>query len=248
MMNNKEKKSFILRTAATVLIALVVLSIIRTLIIHQDLLRSDFSYMLFIQEAVFSIISALIITLLLFLSLREDLKKINIKAHNYAFTDGLTGLYNRHYLNDFLEKFDVLQKENSMFAVIFIDIDKFKEINDTIGHLAGDCILKSLALRLKYLTQDADILCRYGGEEFVIICSDISEENIVQKAQKIREEIQNSIFECEHVNITISIGLSFGKKGYDINSVINEADEALYIAKKSGRNCLIVFDNKKEAA
>lgn len=245
MLSTKEKKSLILRAGTIVLIALIVLSIIRTLVLYQDLLRSNFSYMIFIQEAVFSIVSAVLITLSLSLSLKDDLRKINIKAIGYAFTDGLTGLYNRHYLNDFLEKFNILQKENSMFAVVFIDIDKFKDINDTLGHLVGDCILKSLAIRLKSLTSDADILCRYGGEEFVIICNDVSKKYIVQKVEKIREDIQNSTFECDYAKITISIGFSFGKKGDDINSVLNEADEALYKAKNSGRNCVSLFENQK---
>lgn len=244
MLSAKERKKLIIKATSTVVIVLVLLSIIRTLILHEDLLRSDFAYVLFVKEFLFSIITATLVALCLLLIIKEDFQKINQKAINYAFTDGLTGLYNRHYLNDFLEKFDIFQKENTLFAVVFTDIDKFKEINDTMGHLTGDCILKCLAKSLKSLTRETDILCRYGGEEFLIIYDKISKNDIVQKAQKIRKDIQNSIFECEHHNITVSIGVSFGKKGDDINIIIKEADEALYIAKNSGRNCVRVFDKE----
>lgn len=248
MLNFKEKKNIIFKIISAVLITLIVMSVVRTFSIYQDSFGSEFIYTLFMKEVVFSIITAAIVAFFICLILRDDFKRMNNKANNYAFTDGLTGLYNRHYLNDFLEKFDALQKEKALFAVAFIDIDRFKDINDTSGHLTGDCILKHLANKLKSLTRSTDMLCRYGGEEFVIIYNDVSRDDIVQKVEKIREEVQNTIFTCEHRQITISIGVSFGQKGDDINVIINEADEALYIAKRSGRNYVKVFEDKKEAA
>jgi diguanylate cyclase (GGDEF)-like protein len=242
MLSVKERKKLILKMLSTVLVVLIFLSIIKILVIYKDLFSREFIYTLFIKEVVFSIVSAVIVALLLFFILEKAFKKINKRALNYAFTDGLTGLYNRHYLEDFLEKFDIFQKENSFFAIAFIDIDKFKYINDETGHLSGDCILKCLANKLKSLVRDTDMLCRYGGEEFVIIYNEVSKKDIELKVEKIRVEIENSIFKCDYSKITISIGLSFGQKGDDINMVLKEADEALYMAKNDGRNCVKIFD------
>ncbi len=246
MLSIKEKKSLILRVVAVVLAALILLSIIRILIIYEELPNSNLVYLLFIKEIIFSMVSALFIAVLIYIIIKEDVQKINTKAVNYAFTDGLTGLYNRHYLNDFLQKFKILHKKDSVFAVAFIDIDKFKEINDTLGHITGDCILRCLALKLKSLTRATDILCRYGGEEFVIIYSDISKEDIEEKMQQIRVSVQNMSFKCDRTDITISIGLSFGKKGDDINKILQESDEALYMAKNAGRNCVKLFDKEED--
>ena len=124
---------------------------------------------------------------------------------------------------------------------MFIDIDKFKQVNDTLGHATGDCMLKILALKLKSSVRPSDILCRYGGEEFIIIISDISKERALAKAEQIRVDIQDMIFDCKQQSITISVGLSFGSRDDDINQVIEESDQALYIAKESGRNCVKVF-------
>ncbi|MGE4420179.1 MAG: GGDEF domain-containing protein [Sulfurimonas sp.] len=236
MITNEEKRKLVFKVVTTILATLLPLSALRVLLIHGNL-----TFMLFIKEMLFSIVFGFIVVLILYMTTKKEIKEINSKARNYAFRDALTGLYNRHYLNDFLAKFKRLHKKESIFAVAFIDIDKFKEINDTLGHEAGDCILRCLALKLKSLTRSTDILCRYGGEEFVIIYNDTSKKEMFEKMEQIRESIQNSSFECEHTNITISIGLSFGKKEDDINEILQEADKALYMAKNAGRNCVKIF-------
>ena len=236
MITNEEKRKLVFKVVTTILATLLPLSALRVLLIHGNL-----TFMLFIKEMLFSIVFGFIVVLILYMTTKKEIKEINSKARNYAFRDALTGLYNRHYLNDFLAKFKRLHKKESIFAVAFIDIDKFKEINDTLGHEAGDCILRCLALKLKSLTRSTDILCRYGGEEFVIIYNDTSKKEMFEKMKQIRESIQNSSLECEHTNITISIGLSFGKKEDDINEILQEADKALYMAKNAGRNCVKIF-------
>ncbi|MFA5233549.1 MAG: GGDEF domain-containing protein [Sulfurimonas sp.] len=236
MITNEEKKRLVFKAVIIILATLLPLSALRVLLIHGNL-----TFMLFIKEMLFSIVFGFIVALILYMTTKKEIKQINAKARNYAFRDALTGLYNRHYLNDFLTKFKRLHKRESIFAVAFIDIDKFKEINDTLGHEAGDCILRCLALKLKSLTRSTDILCRYGGEEFVIIYNDISKKEMFEKMEQIRESIQNTSFKCGHTNITISIGLSFGKKEDDINEVLQEADKALYMAKNAGRNCVKIF-------
>lgn len=242
MITNKEKRKLVLKVVTIILTALVFLSIFRVLFIYGSV-----TYIFFIKEFVFSIISALFVILILYIVTKKEFLKIHTKVRNYAFTDGLTGLYNRHYLNDFLQKFSVLQKKDSFFAVAFIDIDKFKEINDMLGHEAGDCILKCLALKLKSLTRSTDILCRYGGEEFLIIYNDISKEDMLEKMEQIREEVQHHHFKCKHTNITVSIGVSLGNKDDGINRVMQESDKALYIAKSAGRNCVKLFEKEQKS-
>ena len=241
MTSYKERRELISKVIIITLTAIILLSIIRVLLIHDNLLKNDFIHVLIFKEICFSILSAGFIFLILYIMINEEIRKINTKALNYAFRDALTGLYNRHYLNDFLKNFTTLNKKDSIFAVAFIDIDKFKEINDTYGHNTGDCILKSLALKLRSLISSEDILCRYGGEEFVIIYSDIYKDDIVKKMNNIKESVQNMQFNCKHKSITISIGLSFGKNGDNIDKIMQESDKALYMAKRAGRNCVKIF-------
>lgn len=217
---------------------------IRALLLCSNSIESSLTYLFVLKEMVISILTALFLSTILYLMMGKEIQIVKTKVVNYAFTDGLTGLYNRHYLNDFLEKFTSLRKEDSNFTVVFIDIDKFKEVNDKFGHMTGDCVLKSLALKLKSLTRKKDILCRYGGEEFVIIYSDISKEDSLEKAEGIRESVQNMLFKCKQANITVSVGLSFGSRDDDINRVMEESDQALYMAKNAGRNCVKVFTPK----
>lgn len=241
MISYKEKKQLILKTATIILITLIILSIGRVIALNDTSLETTHIYTLSIQEFYLSAISTIFVVSILYLFINRELHKVSKKANNYAFTDALTGLYNRHYLNNFLDKFTSLRKDDTNFAVVFIDIDNFKLINDTLGHLVGDCILKHLALQLKSLTRSKDILCRYGGEEFIIILSDISKENALEKAEQTRAAIENIIFDCKKKTITISVGLSFGDNKSDINESIQEADKALYMAKDAGKNCVKVF-------
>ena len=246
MISNKEKKQLILKILSVVLVTLIILSIGRVIALNDAPLDTIHLYTLSIQEFYFSAISTVFLVSILYLFTNRELHKVNKKANNYAFTDALTGLYNRHYLNNFLEKFTALRKDDANFAVLFIDIDKFKLVNDTLGHIAGDCILKILASKLKSLTRSKDILCRYGGEEFVMILSDISKENALDKANQIRASVQDMLFDCEQQSITISVGLSFGSKNTDISQIMQEADKALYVAKDAGRNCVKVFNAEYE--
>ena len=243
MISYKEKKQLILKTLSVILITLIILSIGRVIALNDALLDSMHVYTLAIQEFYFSAISTVFLVSILYLFTNRELHRVNKKAVNYAFTDALTGLYNRHYLNNFLEKFTALRKDDANFAVLFIDIDKFKLVNDTLGHITGDCILKILASKLKSLTRSEDILCRYGGEEFIMILSDISNENAFNKANHLRTTVQDMLFDCKQQSITISVGLSFGSNNTDINQIMNEADKALYDAKDAGRNCVKVFNS-----
>ncbi|PHQ66012.1 MAG: GGDEF domain-containing protein [Sulfurimonas sp.] len=242
MISYQEKKHLIYKIIFIILSALVVLSVIRVLLFHYNAENSAFLYNFIVKEFLFSLSSVLFIVFTLYVFMKEEVKQINSKAMTYAFTDALTGLNNRHYLNSFLEKFSAVRKYNSNFAVVFIDIDRFKLVNDTLGHSTGDCILKSLALSLQSVIRPGDILCRYGGEEFVIVFCDIFKEDALSKVEQIRDSIEKRTFECKEQKITISAGISFGSKDNDINEVMEHSDKALYMAKDAGRNCVKVYN------
>jgi diguanylate cyclase (GGDEF)-like protein len=246
MISKEEKKYLIFKITIIIFITLTILSAIRVLFFNSASLDGSMLYIFFIKEMLLSLVSTVFVIAILYIMTKNRIQNINNRAVNYAYTDGLTGLYNRHYLNDFLKKFTPLHKEDTNFAVAFIDIDRFKDINDTLGHGTGDCILKCLALKLKSLTREKDILCRYGGEEFIIIYSDITKKATLEKMEHIRVIVQEMLFNCDHKSITISIGLSFGEKNDDINKIIQESDKALYFAKEAGRNCVKVFAKEYE--
>ena len=246
MISTKEKRYLIFRIIFISLLVLGILFLIRILYINQYLEDSDLVYVNMTREILFSLTSMFITGVVLYKVIKTDIQKINEKAINYAFTDVLTGLYNRRYLNDFLEKFTSLRKEDANFAIAFIDIDNFKKVNDTLGHTTGDCILKYFALKLQSLTRSKDIICRYGGDEFIIVLSDISAKDAFEKLEEIRVTSQNMLFHCKQESITISAGLSFGSRGDDINMVMEKADRALYAAKDAGRNCVKAFTSQYE--
>ena len=171
--------------------------------------------------------------------LREANKTIDIKnkeLESLANTDKLTGLYNRHKIDEVLN--DELNRSSrtlSTFGVILIDIDYFKRVNDTYGHQMGDAFLIEFSKILKLNSRKTDIVGRWGGEEFMIICIETNLDGILSLAQSLRKEIESFSFNVnEHK--TASFGVSVYKKNENINSMIKRADDALYRAKENGRN------------
>lgn len=159
---------------------------------------------------------------------------------NSNFTDSMTGLNNRKFLDYYMNKNrnNLLTKS---ISIIIIDIDYFKKYNDNYGHIEGDKIIKEVASTLKNSVRKSDITIRYGGEEMVLILSDISLNNTEMIVQKIQTNLKNKKIEHKYSEVsnilTISIGIYNTKfSGQDIYSLINKADMALYKAKKGGRN------------
>ncbi len=156
-----------------------------------------------------------------------------------ASMDELTGIYNRRGCMERLGNGD------RRYALLFIDIDHFKEINDTYGHEAGDRVLKEVARVIASHIRKDDILCRYGGEEFLLFVANASEEQARVIAEKLRKHIQ--IHEFEGIGkVTVSIGIAIRERNESIGSLINRADKNLYVAKKSGRNMVITDSTKEE--
>ncbi|MFP4498226.1 MAG: sensor domain-containing diguanylate cyclase [Vulcanimicrobiota bacterium] len=154
-----------------------------------------------------------------------------------AITDGLTGLYLHRYFQERLsEELESARRNNTPLALVMIDADHFKALNDTMGHPEGDACLKTLADLMKMYTRDTDIVCRIGGDEFTILLKEIDKRNAVQKAEAIRQAVQSK-FHNNPVQITTSIGLAcFPEDADNKKDLIAAADAALYKSKKLGRN------------
>ncbi|MBJ8553203.1 sensor domain-containing diguanylate cyclase [Acinetobacter bereziniae] len=161
-------------------------------------------------------------------------KRISTLNH-YVNTDPLTGLYNRRGMELHIER---LMKSNIPFAIIAVDIDYFKKINDQYGHEKGDMVLKRTAQHIKDCVRNIDICCRIGGEEFVIL-SPIDSQNLsINIAERIRQLLEKS--PIDHIPaVTVSIGIAHWPEiSTDIHKVFKAADEYLYLAKAEGRNCI----------
>lgn len=168
-------------------------------------------------------------------------KEYQEKLEEMAMKDGLTGLYNHALLIELLTKEHSKQKRfNGSLAFLMIDIDYFKKVNDTYGHLKGNEVIKGVANIMKSTIREGDIAGRYGGEEFGIILSNISLEKVIAVSERIRRRIALHPFSLEGqaVNITVSIGVCYKAPDNDIShrDMIKIADEAMYEAKHSGRN------------
>jgi diguanylate cyclase (GGDEF)-like protein/PAS domain S-box-containing protein len=174
------------------------------------------------------------------LSLRELLQQ-------QALQDGLTGLYNRRYLDETLPReIQRAHRAEKPLGLIMLDIDHFKRFNDNYGHDAGDVLLREVGSYLQQHTRGADIACRFGGEEFVLVLPDISRDSLVERAEQVRRDISNlTIRHAEHtfVLVTVSLGLSlFPDHAHDPIGLLKAADQALYAAKHRGRNRVVLFE------
>ncbi|NQY25010.1 MAG: diguanylate cyclase [Campylobacteraceae bacterium] len=168
------------------------------------------------------------------------------KLKEQANRDPLTNMYNkRHFAIISDSILELTNRSKESLSVIMIDIDKFKNINDTHGHIIGDKILILLANKLMSLVRKSDTIARVEGEEFAILLPNTSATQANILARKIREEVEKTIFEesTTKINFTISLGVyEFNKKeDKNINSVLHKADKALYAAKNSGRNRVSIF-------
>lgn len=167
-----------------------------------------------------------------------ELEDKNIKLEKLSVTDSLTQLYNRVKLDEvFTEQVHASIRYNTPFSILLCDVDLFKRVNDNFGHLIGDKILAETANILSETIRETDIIGRWGGEEFLVICRETDKENALQLAQRLRIAVESHRF-MSNQRQTISIGVSsFMPKDSDL-SMLARADRALYSAKSSGRNCV----------
>ncbi len=178
--------------------------------------------------------------------LRENLRYQSIR-------DALTGLYNRRYLEDaLLKQKHQSERSKTSFAILMLDLDHFKKINDTFGHDAGDTALKEVGEILQNEIRAGDVASRYGGEEFVLMLHDIDLGNAEKRADNIRTSISKLQLKYgaqEIIPITISIGIAmYPQDSTEVASLIEIADQALYTAKKNGRNRIVSAQEIKNTA
>lgn len=172
----------------------------------------------------------------------------NARLHIEAITDGLTGLYvHAYFQRRLMEEIESGSRHPIPLALLMIDIDRFKRFNDTYGHQVGDRVLADIACILKKSVRSGDLVARYGGEEFAIILHYVNHANALNVAQRLRHEVENLDFliEEKRVKVTISIGLAVWEVGTHKEELINQADQALYRAKRKGRNRVCVFESSK---
>jgi len=176
------------------------------------------------------------------LRLRESMRNLSIR-------DPLTGLFNRRYMEEALaQELHRAARNGEQIAVIMIDIDHFKEFNDSFGHDGGDAVLRALGGFFRRHVRGSDIACRYGGEEFILILSPSTAEGAGQRAEKIREDA--GLLSVNHADrdlgaITLSLGVAiFPDHASEVVEIVKAADVALYQAKRNGRNRVVMFAEK----
>jgi diguanylate cyclase (GGDEF)-like protein len=167
---------------------------------------------------------------------------------NLSLTDEMTNLHNyRSFISRLKEEINRSKRNKSELSLVILDIDHFKNYNDTLGHQAGDEALREVGKVLRKTVRDEDIVCRYGGEEFCIIFPGIAKEGIKNLCERIRIKIEKHKFYKEKVQPTGQLTISLGGATYpqdakDMHGLIQRADEALYKAKHLGRNQMQIFD------
>jgi diguanylate cyclase (GGDEF)-like protein len=178
-----------------------------------------------------------------------ELNEINVKLEILATTDSLSGVRNRRsFFESCAPMITYTRRENKKLAVLMIDIDKFKRINDVYGHSIGDDVIRLMSKKTENTLRKSDIFGRLGGEEFAAVLPNTSERGALKAAENIRMEIEG----CEHITaknekikFTVSIGIAFlNSTDPDLQTILHRADIALYEAKRAGRNKVILYNAK----
>ena len=166
--------------------------------------------------------------------IQKRLKEANEKLNQIAITDALTGCYTRRYILASLEQ-EMKRTQEYPLSLIMLDIDHFKEVNDQYGHDMGDLVLKNMVNIILDLIGKKASLCRWGGEEFVILLPETKREQAVQCAKKIRLQLCSTVLPQVGI-VTASFGVSSYRDGDTMNALIKKADDLMYQSKKNGRN------------
>lgn len=178
----------------------------------------------------------------LFLSLVQHLDRAHLRMSRHATLDGLTGTFNRRHFLELVEReWSRARRYDTACALLLLDVDHFKLVNDRHGHLCGDQLLRRIAEVSGETLRQADVLARFGGEEFIIFLPHTDPLGALDVAERIREGIQALDFRWEGAVIPVSASLgvaALADHHITLDQLISEADEALYSAKAAGRNCV----------
>jgi len=166
-----------------------------------------------------------------------------------AMIDALTGLWNRAYFNTRLEaQVAEAQRHKHAFSCILADADRFKSINDNHGHGFGDFVLRGIARALNDSCRTEDVVCRYGGEEFVILTPGVNAASAAQFAERLRRKIAEQPFSRNGISLSVTCSFGVADAPLSVEGVLEQADQALYRSKSEGRNRVTVSGSKREAA
>jgi diguanylate cyclase (GGDEF)-like protein len=191
------------------------------------------------------IIAGFFISLVVFLVMQNNykLKNMQVVFERMAITDPLTGIFNRrHFLEIVRISIEKARRLNEECYFIMIDIDKFKDINDTYGHQIGDKVLMDVTARIKANIRPYDLFARYGGEEFTIFISGISKKNICDVTERLRLSLCSKKYEYDQLSFSCSASFGIAHMyDYDLDKAIQQSDNAMYAAKRNGRNCVVYF-------
>lgn len=170
---------------------------------------------------------------------------LRLQLQDQAIRDPLTGVFNRRFFSEALDKQTArARREGSSFSILILDVDHFKKFNDTYGHKCGDVVLQSLANILVENTRRGDIVCRYGGEEFVILMPDAEADSARERTEFLRKRFEETVLEYggDRVKCTFSAGIaSFPAHADSGETLLNLADRAMYQSKVDGRNRVSVY-------
>ncbi len=175
----------------------------------------------------------------------ERIELLQGQLQEQAVRDSLTNLFNRRYLQEMLEvEFARATRSKTSLAILMMDCDRLKHINDTYGHKAGDDALVLIANVIRESIRAGDIACRYGGDEFVVVLGNVSQETAFERAENLRNRIeaQPILHKEEKINVSISVGIAmFPAHGTFGEMLLQKADQALYEAKHKGKNQVLVY-------
>lgn len=212
-------------------------------LVVQGMRSKEYTYLMLLLNLLLASVCTAIIIRILVNHNRKELDKIDYtlcELEDLLTKDPLTKVYNRRYMLEFLERnIDKSYNFGAQLSIVIFDIDYFKSLNDTYGHLVGDEILKNLCTVVCGKIRNTDIFSRYGGEEFIAVFPNVTKEIAYDRAEEIRKVIEDSTLTNKvNKNITISGGVAQYCKGMTVEELIEVADKNLYTAKELGRNII----------
>jgi diguanylate cyclase (GGDEF)-like protein len=181
-------------------------------------------------------VATLVVTLVMINVVLGVIGELQSALVRQSITDPLTGAYNRRHLHEQLDRTDAVPDHRQAWAMLAIDIDHFKRINDRHGHAVGDEVLRRVVELVSDRKRKSDLLFRTGGEEFVLLLPDTAQDDALRVADQLRQRVAEAVILPEGEPVTVSIGLSMRRSGQAADAWMREADNALYDAKRNGRN------------
>jgi diguanylate cyclase (GGDEF)-like protein len=231
-------KSTIILTVSAILISILI-TLGMTTLLWEEISTTAIVIATVVPAIIAPIFSQITLRLIHQLDLAEK------RLRHLSITDELTKAYNRRYFMEMANNiFMTAKRYGDTFAVIIFDVDDFKRINDTYGHAAGDKVLYILSEICKEHVRDSDIFARYGGEEFAILVPRTSPPDLLKFAERIRINLSEVRIRHDEntIQFTVSMGASmFESTSADLDAILTRADEALYSAKKQGKNCTVLM-------